>query len=70
MSLVQRQDRLLYLATYFLLNLAEDVSIQRKLARKDVVRDLQFKWRLSIRTVSPGNRMALATSSVDNHVAL
>ena len=38
MSLVQRQDRFLYLATYFLLNLAEDVNVQRKLARRDVVR--------------------------------
>lgn len=37
LALVQKQDRLLYLCFYLLLNLAEDVSIERKMERKNIV---------------------------------
>jgi DUF1009 family protein len=36
LGLVQKQDRLLYAAFYLLLNLAEDVSVERKMKKKNV----------------------------------
>lgn len=36
-AIVQRQDRLLYLCLYTLLNLAEDVAVERKMRKKNVV---------------------------------
>ena len=37
LSLVQKQDRLLYMSFYLLLNLAEDVTIERKMKKKNIV---------------------------------
>lgn len=34
MALIQKQDRLLYLCFYMLLNLAEDVGVERKMKKK------------------------------------
>lgn len=39
-TVVKKQDRLLYLAFYLLLNLAEDVSVEHKMQRKGVVPQL------------------------------
>mmetsp|Transcript_18844 Transcript_18844/g.45016 ORF Transcript_18844/g.45016 Transcript_18844/m.45016 type:complete len:791 (+) Transcript_18844:200-2572(+) len=37
LGLVQKQDRLLYVAFYLLLNLAEDVAVERKMKKKNIV---------------------------------
>ncbi|KAG1668473.1 hypothetical protein FOA52_005246 [Chlamydomonas sp. UWO 241] len=37
LALIQKQDRLLYLCFYLLLNLAEDVGIEKKMKKKNVV---------------------------------
>jgi len=37
LSLIQTQDRLLYLSFYMLLNLAEDVGVERKMKKKNIV---------------------------------
>jgi hypothetical protein len=34
LGLIQKQDRLLYICFYLLLNLAEDVSIEKKMKKK------------------------------------
>lgn len=34
LALIQKQDRLLYLCFYMLLNLAEDVGVEKKMRRK------------------------------------
>lgn len=34
LSLIQTQDRLLYLSFYMLLNLSEDVGVERKMKKK------------------------------------
>ena len=36
-SIIQKQDRLLYLCFYMLLNLAEDVTVERKMRKKNIV---------------------------------
>jgi hypothetical protein len=36
-SIIQKQDRMLYLCFYMLLNLAEDVSVERKMKKKNIV---------------------------------
>lgn len=36
-SVIQKQDRLLYYAFYLLLNLAEDITIERKMRKLNVV---------------------------------
>lgn len=35
--IIQKQDRLLYLCFYLLLNLAEDVSVERKMCKRSIV---------------------------------
>jgi len=37
LALIQKQDRLLYLCFYMLLNLAEDVGVEKKMKKKNVV---------------------------------
>uniref|UniRef100_A0A7S0RCX9 Kinesin-associated protein n=1 Tax=Chlamydomonas leiostraca TaxID=1034604 RepID=A0A7S0RCX9_9CHLO len=37
LALIQKQDRLLYLCFYMLLNLAEDVGVERKMKKKNIV---------------------------------
>lgn len=37
LALVQKQDRLLYLCLYLLLNLAEDTAVERKMEKKNIV---------------------------------
>ncbi|MEW5306391.1 MAG: hypothetical protein WDW36_008859 [Sanguina aurantia] len=37
LALIQKQDRLLYIAFYMLLNLAEDVEVERKMKKKNIV---------------------------------
>jgi hypothetical protein len=37
---IQKQDRLLYLCFYLLLNIAEDASVQRKMHKKNIVQHL------------------------------
>eukprot|EP00201_Polytomella_parva_P001957 CAMPEP_0175087588 /NCGR_PEP_ID=MMETSP0052_2-20121109/29914_1 /TAXON_ID=51329 ORGANISM="Polytomella parva, Strain SAG 63-3" /NCGR_SAMPLE_ID=MMETSP0052_2 /ASSEMBLY_ACC=CAM_ASM_000194 /LENGTH=860 /DNA_ID=CAMNT_0016359951 /DNA_START=75 /DNA_END=2653 /DNA_ORIENTATION=- len=37
LALIQKQDRLLYICLYMLLNLAEDVEVERKMKKKNVV---------------------------------
>ena len=36
-GIIQKQDRMLYLCFYMLLNLAEDVSVERKMKKKSIV---------------------------------
>ena len=36
-SIIQKQDRMLYLCFYMLLNLAEDVTVERKMRKKNIV---------------------------------
>jgi Kinesin-associated protein (KAP) len=36
-AIIQKQDRMLYLCFYLLLNLAEDVSVERKMKKKNIV---------------------------------
>ena len=36
LGLVQKQDRLLYMSFYLLLNLAEDVTVERKMKKKNI----------------------------------
>mmetsp|Transcript_6170 Transcript_6170/g.13429 ORF Transcript_6170/g.13429 Transcript_6170/m.13429 type:complete len:806 (-) Transcript_6170:755-3172(-) len=37
LALIQKQDRLLYICFYMLLNLAEDVGVERKMKKKNIV---------------------------------
>lgn len=37
LALIQKQDRLLYLSFYLLLNLAEDVDVEKKMKKKNIV---------------------------------
>ena len=37
LALIQKQDRLLYLCFYLLLNLAEDVGVEKKMKKKNIV---------------------------------
>jgi Kinesin-associated protein (KAP) len=39
-GVIQKQDRLLYLCFYLLLNLAENVSVERKMKKKNIVQHL------------------------------
>lgn len=39
-GIIQKQDRLLYLCFYMLLNLAEDVAVERKMKKKNIVAHL------------------------------
>lgn len=34
LALIQKQDRLLYIAFYMLLNLSEDIEVERKMKKK------------------------------------
>jgi Kinesin-associated protein (KAP) len=36
LGLIQKQDRLLYICFYLLLNVAEDVNIERKMKKKNI----------------------------------
>lgn len=42
----QKQDRLLYLCAYLLLNLSEDSDIERKMQKKVSFPSFDFRWRL------------------------
>ncbi|KAG2449627.1 hypothetical protein HYH02_005160 [Chlamydomonas schloesseri] len=37
LALIQKQDRLLYIAFYMLLNLSEDIEVERKMKKKNIV---------------------------------
>lgn len=39
-TIIQKQDRLLYMCFYLLLNLAEDAAVERKMKRKGIVAHL------------------------------
>jgi Kinesin-associated protein (KAP) len=39
-GVIQKQDRLLYLCFYLLLNLAESVAVERKMKKKNIVQHL------------------------------
>lgn len=39
-TIIQKQDRLLYMCFYLLLNLAEDAAVERKMKRKGIVAQL------------------------------
>lgn len=48
LALIQKQDRLLYLCFYMLLNLSEDVGVEKKMKKK-VCAHMRLLWALQLK---------------------